>query len=182
MNLSENLKVIRKENNLSQEQLAEKLGVSRQAVSKWESCQSYPEMDKMTLICKLFNYNIDDLMNKNIMDINENKKTKINKSFSRLFNIIIKMRCRDILKCLLENLFMCIIAFAIFELLSAVLGHIFATTLGFLSHYAFGIIKNITEILLTIIYITITVVILWYRFKTRYLDRYEVENVDKKNI
>lgn len=52
MKLSENLKNIRKENNLSQEQLAEKLGVSRQAVSKWESGQSYPEMDKVLLICK----------------------------------------------------------------------------------------------------------------------------------
>ena len=47
MKLSNNLKNIRKENNLSQEQLAEKLGVSRQAVSKWESGQSYPEMDKV---------------------------------------------------------------------------------------------------------------------------------------
>ena len=40
MNLSDNLKRIRKENNLSQEQLADKLGVSRQAVSKWESNQA----------------------------------------------------------------------------------------------------------------------------------------------
>ena len=47
MNLSENLKKIRKEHNLSQEQLAEKLNVSRQSVSKWESGQAYPEMDKM---------------------------------------------------------------------------------------------------------------------------------------
>ena len=37
MNLADNLKRIRKDNNLSQEQLAEKLGVSRQSVSKWES-------------------------------------------------------------------------------------------------------------------------------------------------
>ena len=39
---SENLKKIRKENNLSQEQLADELGVSRQAISKWESGTSYP--------------------------------------------------------------------------------------------------------------------------------------------
>ena len=47
MNLADNLKRIRKDNNLSQEQLAEKLGVSRQSVSKWESGLSYPEMDKV---------------------------------------------------------------------------------------------------------------------------------------
>lgn len=46
-NLSENLKKIRKDNNLSQEQLAEELGVSRQAISKWESGVAYPEMDKI---------------------------------------------------------------------------------------------------------------------------------------
>ena len=78
MKLSENLKNIRKENNLSQEQLAEKLGVSRQAVSKWESGQSYPEMDKVLLICKLFNYNMDELMNENIKEVEENKQSKNN--------------------------------------------------------------------------------------------------------
>ena len=54
MNLSENLKRIRKDNNLSQEQLADKLGVSRQSVSKWESGLAYPEMDKVLQICKMF--------------------------------------------------------------------------------------------------------------------------------
>ena len=66
MNLSDNLKRIRKENNLSQEQLADKLGVSRQSVSKWESGQAYPEMDKVLQLCQLFNLNIDELLNQNI--------------------------------------------------------------------------------------------------------------------
>ena len=42
-----NLKKIRKNNNLSQEQLAEILGISRQAISKWESGSSYTEMEKI---------------------------------------------------------------------------------------------------------------------------------------
>ena len=63
MNLSENLKKIRKDNNLSQEDLAEKLGVSRQSVSKWESGLAYPEMDKVLELCKIFNLNIDELLN-----------------------------------------------------------------------------------------------------------------------
>ena len=61
MNLSDNLKKIRKDNNLSQEALAEKLGVSRQAVSKWESGLAYPEMDKVIQICNMFDLNIDEL-------------------------------------------------------------------------------------------------------------------------
>ena len=81
MNLSENLKKIRKENNLSQEQLAEKLSVSRQSVSKWESGQAYPEMDKVLQLCKLFNVSVDDLLNQDVSELNNNKtaKTNINK-------------------------------------------------------------------------------------------------------
>ena len=73
MNLADNLKKIRKDNNLSQEDLADKLGVSRQSVSKWESGQAYPEMDKVLQICKLFNLNINDLLNEDINEVKEKK-------------------------------------------------------------------------------------------------------------
>ena len=76
--LSENLKKIRKDNNLSQEQLAEKLGVSRQSVSKWENGEAYPEMDKVLNICKLYNYNIDELLNENVTSVKEEKEAKNN--------------------------------------------------------------------------------------------------------
>ena len=78
INLAENLKKIRKENNLSQEQLAEKLGVSRQSVSKWEAGQAYPEMDKVLQICKLFNLNMDELFNQDVKEVNEVKESKAN--------------------------------------------------------------------------------------------------------
>lgn len=68
-NLSENLKKIRKDNNLSQEDLASLLGVSRQAISNWKSKVSYHEMDKIVLICKKFNLNMDDLLYKDIKEI-----------------------------------------------------------------------------------------------------------------
>ena len=47
MSFAENLKLIRKERNLSQEELAEILEVSRQAVSKWEQGDGYPEVEKL---------------------------------------------------------------------------------------------------------------------------------------
>ena len=53
MSFSENLKQIRKEHHLSQEELAELLDVSRQAVSKWEQGQGYPEVEK--LLKSIFN-------------------------------------------------------------------------------------------------------------------------------
>jgi len=66
VNFSEKLLTLRKEKGLSQEQLAELLNVSRQAVSKWESGQTYPEIDKVIILSELFEITLDDLLkNKN---------------------------------------------------------------------------------------------------------------------
>ncbi|MBP5170412.1 MAG: helix-turn-helix transcriptional regulator [Oscillospiraceae bacterium] len=62
MSFSENLQAIRKKNQLSQEELAELLGVSRQAVSKWELGEGYPEVEKLLLISKKLNVSLDSLM------------------------------------------------------------------------------------------------------------------------
>lgn len=62
MSFPENLQYLRKKEHLTQEQLAERLEVSRQAVSKWESGQSYPEMDKLMQLCDLFRCGLDDLV------------------------------------------------------------------------------------------------------------------------
>ena len=62
MSISENLKQIRKEHHLSQEELAEQLDVSRQAVSKWEQGQGYPEVEKLLLLSSKLNISLDTLM------------------------------------------------------------------------------------------------------------------------
>lgn len=62
MSFSENLQCLRKQRNITQEQLAEQLDVSRQSVSKWESGQSYPEMEKLLQICNMFHCNMDVLV------------------------------------------------------------------------------------------------------------------------
>lgn len=62
MSFGENLQFLRKQKNITQEQLAEQLEVSRQSVSKWESSQSYPEMEKLLQICSMFHCNMDTLM------------------------------------------------------------------------------------------------------------------------
>ena len=62
MSFSENLQAIRKKNQLSQEELAELLGVSRQAVSKWELGEGYPEVEKLLIISKKLNVSLDSLM------------------------------------------------------------------------------------------------------------------------
>lgn len=54
---------LRKKNGLSQEQLAEKLGLSRQAVSKWERAEASPDTDNLICLAKLYGVSLDDLLN-----------------------------------------------------------------------------------------------------------------------
>lgn len=62
MSFSENLQAIRKKNHLSQEELAELLGVSRQAVSKWELGDGFPEVEKLLILSRKLNVSLDSLM------------------------------------------------------------------------------------------------------------------------
>lgn len=62
MSFGENLQLLRKKNHLSQEGLAEMLGVSRQAVSKWELGDGYPEVEKLLLLSKKLNVSLDSLL------------------------------------------------------------------------------------------------------------------------
>lgn len=62
MTLGDKLSKLRKENNYTQEQLADVLGVSRQAISKWESNITYPETDKLIYMSELFNCSLDYLL------------------------------------------------------------------------------------------------------------------------
>ncbi len=62
MRFCEKLARLRKETNLSQEGLAEKVGVSRQSVAKWESGESFPEVEKIILLSRHFAVSIDSLL------------------------------------------------------------------------------------------------------------------------
>lgn len=61
MNFSERLKEIRKNEGLSQEQLAEKIGVSRQAITKWETGKGLPDVENMVIIAEIFKTTLDEL-------------------------------------------------------------------------------------------------------------------------
>lgn len=81
MGFADNLKSIRQERHISQEELAEIIGVSRQAVSKWEQGSGYPEMEKLLVLSKELNVSLDYLM------LGEIKTTENNNTLSN--NIII---------------------------------------------------------------------------------------------
>lgn len=69
MKFGENLYNLRKKQKMSQEKLAEKIGVSRQSVSKWENGSAYPEMNRILELCKIFHCQLNDLVNDNIVDL-----------------------------------------------------------------------------------------------------------------
>lgn len=85
--ISNRLIELRKKYGYSQEQLAEKLGLSRQAVSKWERAEASPDTDNLICLAKLYNISLDELLSTDEEDIdtiikdnkeknNENEKTK----------------------------------------------------------------------------------------------------------
>ncbi|MBO6261686.1 MAG: helix-turn-helix transcriptional regulator [Bacilli bacterium] len=66
MTTGEKLQKLRKENNYTQEELAEIMNVSRQSISKWESDVAFPETEKLISLSKLYNCSIDYLLNAQI--------------------------------------------------------------------------------------------------------------------
>ena len=87
MELSKKIKQIRNDNKLTQEQFAEKMLVSRTAVSKWENGTCYPSIDSLKYMSQTFKISLDKLLsNEEILEIanNENKSniSKYNKFIS----------------------------------------------------------------------------------------------------
>lgn len=76
-NLGERLFELRKKKNLSQEEVAEKLNVTRQTVSKWETNQSTPDFDKIVPLCELYEISADELLKgeKNTIETENNNNT-----------------------------------------------------------------------------------------------------------
>ena len=70
MNFGNNLFQARKKTGLSQETVAEKLGISRQTISKWETGESLPDIYQAKKLAKLYKLSLDELIDFNI-DINE---------------------------------------------------------------------------------------------------------------
>ena len=76
MTFKEKIVKLRKQKGLTQDDFASAVGVSRQAVYKWESGQSYPEAQKLLEIKKLFDISIDDLLDENYEVVLPEKKKK----------------------------------------------------------------------------------------------------------
>lgn len=81
----ENLITLRKLHNISQEELAEKVGISRQTLSKYETGESIPDIEKTKAIADVFGVSLDDLVN---YDPEENKGLRIPPKGKHMFGLV----------------------------------------------------------------------------------------------
>ncbi len=196
-NFAENLKKIRKDNNLSQEELAEELGVSRQAISKWESSLAYPEMDKIIALCDKFNLNIDDLLHKNIREVKEEAESKKNisnyidnflKFITDTINLLSNMSFKSKIKCIFEELIIGSILLLLSVAICFVLSNFFENIFYILPDSVFFVIENLLGSILILLLIIASIIIMVHIFKTRYLNYYykiknetEIETKNEEN-
>lgn len=136
---------------MSQELLADRLGVSRQAVSKWESGSFIPDMERIMEICRALNCNLDDLMDDGVIGGTSKKEEKngnnINtylKEFldfvTRSLNMFWSMRFRDKIKCIMELLFISLILYLLWITIYHVLYSIFNGLFSLLPELLYEII------------------------------------------
>lgn len=190
MSFRKNLEYLRKGKNFSQEELAFKLNVSRQAVSKWESGGAYPETDKMLSMCKIFNCTLDELMNDDIAELKKDQERKysfndlvdeVTDIVKRTFHMFDNMNIRSIFRFLFE-MFLLILAILIlhipFNYLFQLGSGVFVNIPGNISQLFISLWNLITEV----VYIVVAVVTFVYIYKIRFLDKFEeVKKIDIKN-
>ena len=82
---------LRKENKLSQEKLAEKIGVTRQTISNWELNESSPDLKQAKELSTVFSISLDELVENDIKDILLDKTNKSNNNMNKLNKIMLSM-------------------------------------------------------------------------------------------
>ena len=112
MDFSEKLLTLRRANDLTQEQLAEKLEVSRQSISKWESGQSVPELEKIVALSVVFNVTTDYLLKSSEMDDLSVKTEILEKQQQQM--LIREQRQQQVWGCVMYGIAVYLIFFAVY--------------------------------------------------------------------
>lgn len=126
MKLSEKILTLRKKSGWSQEELAERLDVSRQAISRWESGSALPDANNILLLSKLFGVTTDYLLNDDYQSDNDLPKVQALHSDGRR-TLFIAMVTLEVMTLILQFMTFCVLQSAFFGLLTFVL---FAAILG----------------------------------------------------
>ncbi|MBP3841467.1 MAG: helix-turn-helix transcriptional regulator [Bacilli bacterium] len=191
MKFGDKLVELRKKNGYSQEELAEKLGVSRQSVSKWESNNTYPETDKIVQIANIFDCSMDDLINDKITDVETTLRKNKNNIYNmwdsllefitKTINMFSKMKFLDGFKCIIEMIIVALILALLGRIICSAASSAISSIFSFLSDNHVLKIKDILESIFDLIWLIIAVIALVHTFKIRYLNYYDKENSDKEN-
>ena len=191
MNFASNLQKLRKDKNMSQEALAEKLDVTRQSVSKWESGASYPEMDKLISICKIFNVDMDTLVNGDVDIDSSDKEATINtKDILDKFNTLMKkivclfesMSFKEIIE-FLVTVFLLVIIIIVGTIPKDIIENLIGTNLLEGITYVGPTLNTLFRLIVDILYSVFAIVIFAYVLKIKYLDRIKIkEDTDKEIV
>ena len=111
MIFSEKLLTLRKAKGITQEQLAEKLDVTRQSISKWESGQSVPELEKIVALSTVFDVSTDCLLKSSEIDDLSVKTEMLEKQQQQM--LVREQRQRQIWACILYTVAVYLVFFAI---------------------------------------------------------------------
>lgn len=114
MEFSEKLLTLRKAKNLTQEELAERLNVSRQSVSKWESGQAVPELDKIVAMSTVFDVTTDYLLKSSEIDDLSVKTEMLEKQQEQM--LAREQRQQKIRECVLYGVVIYLVFFAVWFL------------------------------------------------------------------
>lgn len=184
----------RKNNNMSQEQLADRLGVSRQAVSKWESGNSMPDMAKILELCKILNCNLEDLVDDGVSSTKDimNSKVDINNYIKEFLNFVTNtinmfwsMTLGEKVKCIVEMLIILIILFTVWGIIGRIINLIFFNILSMLPSTIYRFVRGICSVIYGLFGFITGVIIIIHIFKIRYLDYFitiEDNNTTNKTI
>ncbi len=191
MFFASNLQKLRKRENMSQEALAEKLDVTRQSVSKWESGASYPEMDKLISICKIFNVDMDTLVNGDVDIDSPDKEATINtKDILDKFNTLMKkivclfesMSFKEIIE-FLVTVFLLVIIIIVGTIPKDIIENLIGTNLLEGITYVGPTLNTLFRLIVDILYSVFAIVIFAYVLKIKYLDRIKIkEDTDKEIV
>lgn len=201
MKFGDKLISLRKKRGLSQEELASKLNVSRQSVSKWESNNTYPETDKIIQICNIFDCRMDDLINDKVTDVTQcERKNKNNlvmvfdsllEFITKTINMFTSMKFSSGLRCIIELGILIFCLFIVGLIISGFGTEIIMKLFGFLPNEVYFTVYNAIQAIIEIILVGVSFIIIVHIFKIRYLDFYdklvlenkiveEIDNIEEK--
>ncbi len=192
MKFCDKLPKLRKANNITQEQLADMLGVSRQAVSKWESGISIPDMEKIIEMCKIFNCQIEELLDDGVTSNTKIEKNKTLKEYTNsILNFITKsyrmfcsMKFFEKIKCVLELLFIIGLNILFFYIIGNILISLIINLVSLLPTVVIKFMRDIIVFIYTLFSLISSIIITIHLFKIRYLNYFVIvdDKIEKTTI